>query len=175
MSTSSAYRDLRCRQTETTHHERVNSLNHAVYWTWGWRRGTSVYVLVFVLEADISRIWCKDDVTYYMFEDFFSENNWQWLTIAVFVAIQWFIRMYIKYCVDVLICYFNFRWSGHFCIFLLSVYFRTYLPIFWNRWLFDWHRAENKLARIFETHACNARITCVKTTLISLYLTGTVQ
>ena len=32
--------------------------------------GASVYALAFALEADISSICCKDDVTYYMFDDF---------------------------------------------------------------------------------------------------------
>jgi len=60
--------DLGCQRTETTHQERVNSLNHAVQWTWGWRRGASVYVLASEIKADIWNIRCKDDVTYYMFK-----------------------------------------------------------------------------------------------------------
>jgi len=51
--------------------------------------GASVYVLAFVLETDISSIRCKDDVTYYTFDDFRER------TASGFVAIQWFIKMYM--------------------------------------------------------------------------------
>jgi len=50
---------------------------------------SSVQVLAFVLEADISSIWWKDDVTYCTF-DVFGDNNCQ-----SFWAIQWFIEMQI--------------------------------------------------------------------------------
>jgi len=35
-------------------------MNDAVHWTCGWQRGASVYILAFVLEADISSIWKAD-------------------------------------------------------------------------------------------------------------------
>jgi len=55
--------------------KRANSLNHAVYWRrFGLRRDASVYVFVFVLKADISSIWCKDDVTYYTSDNFWDNN-----------------------------------------------------------------------------------------------------
>jgi len=47
----------------------VKGLSYAVHWTCA-----SVYMLAFVLEADISSIWCKDDVTYYMFDDFLDNK-----------------------------------------------------------------------------------------------------
>jgi len=40
-----------------------SDLNHTVYYTYCWRRGANVHA--FVLEADISSIWCKDDMTCY--------------------------------------------------------------------------------------------------------------
>jgi len=74
MSASSAYQDLGCRQIDVMHQERVNSLKHAVYWTCSWRRSASVHLLAFKLEADISSIWCKDDVTYNTFDHFWDNN-----------------------------------------------------------------------------------------------------
>jgi len=55
MSASSEYQYLICRRTEMTHQKRVNSLNHVIHWTCGWRHGASVHLLAFVMEADISR------------------------------------------------------------------------------------------------------------------------
>jgi len=45
-------------------------LNHSVHRTSYWRHGTSIYALALVLEADILSMLCKDDVTYYAFDDF---------------------------------------------------------------------------------------------------------
>ena len=73
MSASSMYYDLRCRRTKTTHQKRVNCLNHAVHWTCGWRRGASVYMLAFLLEADISSIWCLCCNTAYSWLNFHSQ------------------------------------------------------------------------------------------------------
>jgi len=95
ISASSAYQYLRCQWTETTHQERVNSLNHAVHWMCGWRHGTSVYVLAFMLKADISSIWCKDDVTYYTFDDFWDDSASRVYSCIYYSAIQWFIKMYM--------------------------------------------------------------------------------
>jgi len=71
---------LRYRRTETTLQERVDSLNHTIHWTCGWRRGANAYMFAFVLEADTLSIWCKDDVTYCTFDDFWGNAifNWNW-------------------------------------------------------------------------------------------------
>jgi len=73
---------------------------------------------------------CKDDVTYYTFDDFRQ---------VIFVALQWFIKCTCKYCVDGSICHFKFSKAllahilgevGTFCIALLSISSRTRLSIF---------------------------------------------
>jgi len=46
-------------------------------------RVVGVYLFASVLEADISSIWCKDDVIYYTFDDFLRQ-----LTASLFVVIQ---------------------------------------------------------------------------------------
>jgi len=83
----------------------------------------------FLLEADISSIWCKDDVTYYMFDDF-PDNDWLFNNSS---------KCTRKYCVDSLIYHFKFPKVvlayvsgkvGTFCIVMLSVSSRTCLPIF---------------------------------------------
>jgi len=78
------------------------SLNYAVHWTCGRWRCTSVYVLAFVLEADILSIWCKDDVTYYTFDNF-RDNN-----CHSFVVFNDSLKCACKYCVDDSICDFKF-------------------------------------------------------------------
>jgi len=74
-----------------------------VYWTCGWRRGACVYVFAFVLETDISSIRCKDDATYYTFNDFLHNNchSCLWLFDDS-------LKCTCKYCVDGSICHFKF-------------------------------------------------------------------
>jgi len=62
--------DFGCRPTEMTRQERVSRyvsllLNVLL---------ASMLLLALALEADISSIWCKDDVTYYKFDDFWDDN-----------------------------------------------------------------------------------------------------
>jgi len=90
--------------------------------------GTSVYAFAFVLETDILSMRCKDDVTYYTFD------NFETITASGFVAVQWLIKMY---CVDNSICHFKFPKVAHiigevitFCTVLVAVSSRTCLPIF---------------------------------------------
>jgi len=70
---------LRCREIVKTHQKRVNSLNHALLNVRlaSWRQRLRLYVLAFVLETDISSMRCRDDVTYYTFDDF-RDNNCRW-------------------------------------------------------------------------------------------------
>jgi len=61
------------------------------YGTHCWRFSASVYTRLrsyFVLEADISSIWCKDDVTYYTFEDIIIRPlSVQWQSMGVLFAV----------------------------------------------------------------------------------------
>jgi len=95
---------------------------------------TSIYVLTFELEADISSIWCKDGITYYTFAHF-EDNNCQ--------SCLWLFNDSLKRtcmsCIDGSMCDFNFpkivlaHISGevkNFCTALLSVPSMTCLPIF---------------------------------------------
>jgi len=61
----------RCREIMKTHQKCLSSVNHAFI-----ERAVdvSVYVLAFVLETDISSMRCKNDVTYYTFDDC-RDNN----------------------------------------------------------------------------------------------------
>jgi len=91
--------------------------------------GTSVYVLAFMLEADISSIWCKDDVTNYMFDDYW-DNNYQFefpkLVLARILREVQQVNSVVK------------------CLFC-----DTPTNFYWNRFIFDRHRARDKLACFF--------------------------
>jgi len=154
MSASSAYQDLRCRRTEMMHQEQVNGLNQAVHWMCGWRPGASIYVLVFVLEADISSTWYKDDVTYYTFDDFW-DNNCQSFSKLFSNS----LKGTCKYCVDGSICQFsastNFRWSGQFLHCFIRCSFHDMLTNFYsNRLIFDPTQSKTICWHFFE-------ITCI--------------
>ena len=86
------------------------------------------------LEVDISSIWCKDDVTYYIFDDFWDNNCQSCLSL-----LNDSLKCTRNYCVDVSIWHFEFpkvvlaRISGEvgtLCTVLLSVYSGTCPPIF---------------------------------------------
>ena len=104
-------------------------------------------VFVFVLEADISSIWYKDDVTCYTFDNF-RNNNWQ----SFLKLFNDSLKCTCKYCVDGSICHFKFpkvvlahilSEVGTFCIVLLNISSRTCIPFFhWNRFIFDQHTAK---------------------------------
>jgi len=74
MSASSAYQNLRRRQTNAMHQEWVSRCESLCYWMCCCRCGTGICGLVFTLEADISSTWCKDDMTYWTFYDFWDNN-----------------------------------------------------------------------------------------------------
>jgi len=128
-----SYQDLGCRRTETTHNNEWAALNHVERAIGEWRQ--RLYALAFVLKADISSMWCKNDATYYTFDNF-----WETITASVFVAIQWFIHMS-----HVIIALTAQSWHldfpkvvqaytsgevGILCTYLLRVYSETLLPIF---------------------------------------------
>ena len=84
MSASRAYQDHRCRRTETTHHERLNSLNHADHSTWHQRLYASVRAdgRHFDHNAKMMRLTTRLTI-------------FETITASRFVAIQWFIKMYM--------------------------------------------------------------------------------
>jgi len=72
---SLSYHDLGCRRTETTHQERVGRSESRYYWTCSWRVApASARLRSHLTEADISSI-CKDDVTYYTFDNFWETTT----------------------------------------------------------------------------------------------------
>jgi len=107
------------------------------YWTHCWRVvPCSVYRIVFTLEADISSIWCEDDVTYLLCVwRFLRDNNCQ----SSSSLINDLLKCTCNYCVDGSIWRFEFpkvvlaRTSGEvgtLYTVLLSVDSGTPLPIF---------------------------------------------
>jgi len=130
-------------------------LNDTVHWTCGRWHGATVYVLVFLLEADISSIWRKDDVTYYTFYGLWDDKcqSCLWLFSDS-------LKCTCKYCLDGSV-YFIFPKVvlahilgevDNLCTVLLSVYFRTCL-----RTLIEigsyWTDTEQKQLARFCTHS----------------------
>ena len=104
------------------------------------------------LEADILSMWCKDDVTYYTFDDFW-DNNYQsclWLfnnslkcTCTALMAQSVNSNVISQASADT-----YFRWSGHFMHCFVKCLFRNMRTnYYWNRYIFYRHKTKNKLAR----------------------------
>jgi len=131
----SVYQDLRCRRTETTHREWVNSLNHAVIRCvlvmWCHR----LCAWIFAGGRYFFCMWYKDDVTYYTFDTIFET-----ITASLFAAIQWFIKTTCTSCVDGPISHFKFPR-------VVLAYMQVFLPgyvyqfFYWNWFIFDRHRS----------------------------------
>jgi len=137
MSPSSVYQDLRCWQTETTHEVRANGLNHAIYWMCSWRFDASIYKLACVLKADILSIWCKDNVIYYTFDNFW-DNNCQ--------SCLWLFNDLLKctwqYCIDSSVGHFkfiNFMWNRHFLYSFVMCFQDMPTNFCGNLFIFDRH------------------------------------
>jgi len=148
ISASSAY---------PTHQERVGRSESRCYWTCCWWCGASVYVLGFALETDILSVWCKDYMTYNMFDDF-----WQKVTASrgssLFNDSLNCTRNYCGY--GSITSNFPqgsassyFRWSGHLCIVSLSVYPGTSQQCFTEIGLYLTDTDQNKGWHFYiETH-----------------------
>jgi len=130
MSASSAYQNLRYRWTETTHQERVGRSESCCHWMCLLANAARVYRLAFTLEAGISIIWCKDDVTYYTFHD-----NCQSRPSVFNDSINWHSNLALT-AKSVASNFQNsdgmyFKESGHFMhSFVKCLYSGTCLPIF---------------------------------------------
>jgi len=132
-----------------------------VHWTCSWRHGTSVYVLAFVLETNISSIRCKNDVTYYTFDDF-RDNNYQWFCSYSMKVLRWQLNLSLQ--ISQGSASTHYRWSGHFLHSFVSCVIQDMPTKFCrNRFIFDPHRAKDKLAQFFYTRCM--WFLCFSTTL----------
>jgi len=139
ISASSDHQDLRCLRTEMTH--QVNIVNHAVHWTYDWRR------------SRLRQTFRAYDVTSYI-------HVWRFLRQllpVVFVAIQ----CTGKYCVVGTICHFKspetvmltyiIREVGTFCI-VFKVFLQAHAYGFLLKLIHVWPTQSKKLvATFFET------------------------
>jgi len=176
MSVSSTYQDLGRLWTEMTHQEQVGKSQSHCCWKCSWRRA-----FVFVLEADISSIWCKDDVTYYPFDDCWDNTCQSYLRLFNDSLI-----LICKYCFDISIYHFKLPKVvlahildevGTLYTVLLSVYARTCLPFFIGICLYLTDIEPNPLLQqvIIETRCIcqHSKLSLLPITTSVSYQTGT--
>jgi len=112
-------------------------------WLATWR---SIHMLAFMMEADISNIWCQDDATYVW-------RFWRQLPVVLWLFND-SLKCKCKYCINGSICHFKFLKVvlahilgdvGTFCIILLKVFLAGHAYQFSLKSVYICNRAKNML------------------------------